>query len=115
MTSGIDATGGGASSSSYESSGYTGQQGASGFSGFESAQGGGGGGGGFIASYGSNSFQPQGGAQLGDGSASGYQSYNTSSGSNINLTNAAFNTADINKDGSIDPNEFHQFLGSQNQ
>ncbi len=57
----------------------------------------------------------QGGAALGDGNTSGYQIYNASTGSNIDLVNAAFNTADINKDGSIDANEFHQFISSQTQ
>jgi Ca2+-binding EF-hand superfamily protein len=31
------------------------------------------------------------------------------------LATAAFNAADTNKDGSIDANEFHRFIGSQNQ
>ncbi len=111
VTSGLEATAG-ASPSSYESSNYGAQQGASSFSGFESAQGGSGG---FGSSYDSSSFALQGGAGLGDAHASGYQNYNASSGGNIDLANTAFNAADINRDGSIDPNEFRQFLTSHSQ
>ena len=100
---------GGASSSPFESSNYAGQQGASTF---ESTQGGGGGGaggaGGFASSYESTSY-----ASPGDPNASGYQAYSTSTGGNFDVTNAAFNAADTNKDGLIDPNEFRQFIASQ--
>jgi hypothetical protein len=88
---------------------YGGQQGVSGFDGFVSNQGGSSGGG-FASSYESNSFSSQ-----GDINATGYQGYNTSTGSNIDLAKTSFNAVDTNKDGSIDPNEFRQYIGSQNQ
>ncbi len=113
VTSGIDTTGN-ASSSSFESLNYTGQQGSGGFSGFESAQGGGAGG--IGSSYESNSFSSQGGgSSLGPPGTAGYQSYNASGGGNIGLAQGAFNAADINRDGTIDENEFRQFLGSNIQ
>ncbi|CAF1588634.1 unnamed protein product [Adineta ricciae] len=121
-TPGAESTGIG-SPASFDSSGYGGQTGSAEFSGFETGQNGTSGG--FSASYEAGSYSSQGastsatggnnGTLHGDASASGYQSYSGSNGSNIDLANAAFNAADLNKDGLIDPNEFRQFLGSQLQ
>ena len=111
-TSGIEAVGG-VSSSSFDSSDYAGQQGATAISGFESVQGGNGNG--FGSVYESNPYSAQGGTVFGDFIASGYQNYDTPTGNNIDLATAAFNATVTNKDGSIDTNEFHQFIGSQVQ
>ncbi|CAF1486884.1 unnamed protein product [Adineta steineri] len=113
MSQGAETSGVG-SPSTFETSGYGGQQGNSDFSGFETGQNGTGGG--FATQFETSTFSSQGGGTIhGDTSASGYQSYSGSSASNIDIANAAFNAADLNKDGLIDPNEFRQFLGSQLQ
>ncbi|UJR14834.1 hypothetical protein I4U23_001819 [Adineta vaga] len=116
VTPGVDSNGIG-SPASFDSSGYGGQQGSAEFSGFETGQNGTVGG--FNSAYESGTFSSQGGNGSGtihgDANASGYQSYSGSTGSNIDIANAAFNAADLNKDGLIDPNEFRQFLGSQLQ
>lgn len=100
--SGVDAAGGAARSSSFESSNYNLQQG-----GYESMQGGGGE---FSSSYQAGSFLQQGGDPFSDGHVTG--SYDEHG---ADLANAAFNNADFNRDGSIDANEFRQYLRSQAQ
>lgn len=68
-----------------------------------------------ATSFESSSFTSQGGAGGFSGvSTSGYQTYNTSANA-IDIANAAFDAADLNKDGTIDPNEFRQFLSSRLQ
>ena len=105
------------SPSTFDTSGYGGQQGTTDFGNFETGQSGNIGG--FTSAYDASTFSSQGGGGSGtlhgDTSASGYQSYSGSTGSNIDIANAAFNAADLNKDGLIDANEFRQFLGSQLQ
>ncbi|CAF1033659.1 unnamed protein product [Rotaria sordida] len=121
--SGIETIGGGfgASASSFESFGYSGgsQQGGANLSGFESTQGVG------VtqdfssslSSYETGSAAFQGGNMaFGGTGVSGYESYNASSGAipinSMNEVAAAFQAADINKDGTLDVNEFRQFLSS---
>ena len=70
---------------------------------------------GYGGGYEASSFSSQGGAVYGDGNASSYQGYNNLSGSNPDLASAAFNAADLNRDGSIDQNEFQQYFNSNNQ
>ncbi|CAF2867283.1 unnamed protein product [Rotaria sp. Silwood2] len=110
-TSGIETAGAAASSSTVESSNYAGQQVGAGYSGYESVQGGSFGG--LASPYEANSFSSQGIGAYNDANASGYQNYNISTGSNIDLANAAYKAADLNKDGSIDSNEFRQFISSR--
>ncbi|CAF1077262.1 unnamed protein product [Rotaria sordida] len=111
--SGIETAGAAGSTSAFDSSNYAGQQVGAGFSGYESVQGGSIGG--LVSPYEANSFSSQGIAAYSDSNPSGYQNYNISTGSNIDLANAAFKTADLNKDGSLDSNEFRQFISSRNQ
>jgi hypothetical protein len=125
-SSGLETAGGGAriggagaSSSSYETSGYGGQQGGATFSGFESAQGAGydsGLAGGLSSSYESTSYASQGVAGgAGAAGESSYGSYGTSAAGyagGFDPLAAAFNAADTNKDGTIDPEEFRRFVGT---
>lgn len=72
---------------------------------------------GSVASQGARLTSP--GADFGGASASAYESYNTSAGG-LNVDDQdpatiAFNEADLNKDGTLDPNEFRQFLSAQFQ
>jgi hypothetical protein len=72
---------------------------------------------GSVASQGARLNSP--GADFVGASASGYESYNAS-GSGLNgddndPATIAFNEADLNKDGTLDPNEFRQFLSAQFQ
>ncbi|CAF1085682.1 unnamed protein product [Adineta steineri] len=59
------------------------------------------------------------GADFVGASASGYESYNGTSGGahseDSDPATIAFNEADLNKDGTLDPNEFRQFLSAQFQ
>ncbi|CAF3643050.1 unnamed protein product [Rotaria sp. Silwood1] len=113
-TSGIETAGVGASSSTFESSSYAGgPQVGAGYSGYESVQGGSIGG--LASPYNVSSYSSQGIGGFGDTNVSGYQNYNLSTGSNIDLANAAFRSADLNKDGSLDNNEFRQFISSRTQ
>lgn len=95
------------------------------FSGFDASQGATLGGGGYAQSFDRASFSSQGargtspGGDFVGASASGYEGYNVSGGG-LNLDESdpaliAFNEADLNKDGTLDPNEFRQFLSSQFQ
>ncbi|UJR31887.1 hypothetical protein I4U23_019361 [Adineta vaga] len=96
------------------------------FSAFDPTQGSTIGGNGYGAtSYERASFASQGarmaspGADFVGASASGYESYNATTGG-VSLDDndpatIAFNEADLNKDGTLDPNEFRQFLSSQFQ
>ena len=102
VSSGVDGTGR-TVSSSYESSNYIGQQGISGYPSFETSQGDTG----FASTYESNSF-----ALPNNHNAAAYQGYHLSNADQFGFANAAFNAADVNKDGSIDPNEFRQYLSS---
>ncbi|CAF1457363.1 unnamed protein product [Rotaria sp. Silwood1] len=106
-----------ASASSFESVGYgSGQQGNASFSGFESTQGAG------LAQDFSSSYETGLAALQNDNIAFGgagvsdYESYNASSGdiqiNSMDSVAAAFQAADINKDGTLDVNEFRQFLSS---
>jgi len=121
--------GGAGFSSSFDSSSYTANGGTAGLSGFESAQGGAAGGfGGAASSFESSSYASAGGIGLdaaggydtsgaGGISSSGYgaqSGFGTSSGAagNIDFAAAAFQSADANKDGTLDANEFRQFVGS---
>lgn len=101
----------GGSSSTFESSNFVGQQGGAAYSGYESAQGGNVG----DLGYESTSYTTQNVDAYGDANASGYQTYNISTGSNIDLAGIAFKNADLNKDGVLDPNEFRQFITSRPQ
>jgi hypothetical protein len=84
----VEGAGGAYGSSSFESSSYS------------AGVGGGAGGyvtdGGFGGGYSSSSYESSGGA--GGGGAAGFD-----------VVAAAFNTADKNKDGTVDQNEFQQF------
>lgn len=102
VSSGVDATGH-TSASSYESSNYIAQQGISGYPSFETTQGDHG----FASTYESNSF-----ALPNTSNASAFQGYNFSTGGHFGFANSAFNAADANRDGSIDPNEFRQYISS---
>ena len=82
------------------------------FAGYETIQSGGINGGEFASFYQSNGFAPQSPSTAHHATASGYENYPGSMGNNINFVDAAFNAADLNKDGSIDSNEFRQFLNS---
>ncbi|CAF4199163.1 unnamed protein product [Rotaria sp. Silwood2] len=108
----------GGSASSFESFGYNGGlQGSASFSGLEATQGAGLAQD-FSSSYETGSTAFQGGNMAyGGAGASEYEGYNGSSG-NIQINSmdsvaAAFRAADINKDGTLDVNEFRQFLSSQ--
>jgi len=103
----VEGAGGAYGSSSFESSSYSsgGAGGADGFSaggaggfGGEASFGGGQGGGFSSSSYESSSFSSGGGAAGGAGGAGGFD-----------VIAAAFNSADKNKDGTVDANEFKQF------
>ncbi len=90
----VEGAGGAYGSSSYDSSSFTSGPGGFGAeAGFGGGAGGGAGGGYSASSYESSSF-PTGGA----GGAAGFD-----------VAAAAFYSADKNKDGSVDPNEFKQF------
>ncbi|CAF0986507.1 unnamed protein product [Rotaria magnacalcarata] len=118
-TSGVETTvaggaDGAASSSSFESSNFGGQQGAAAFSGYESGHGGSTGD--LGSGYESASFSTQGVSTFGDvGTSGGYQTYNVSNDSNMDLTSIAFKNADLNKDGTLDVNEFRQFINVRPQ
>ena len=107
--SGGEAAGGRSSSSSFASSSYGAQQGGAGLANFESAQGNLGGN--YSSIYQSGSSL----SRDGNGVTPGYEVYGTSAGNRFDGSQSIFNSADINNDGSIDPNEFRQFLGSQLQ
>ncbi|CAF1654341.1 unnamed protein product [Adineta ricciae] len=97
------------------------------FSAFDATQGStiGGNGYGATASFERTSFASQGarmqspGADFVGASASGYESYSSATGGvtlgDNDPATIAFNEADLNKDGTLDPNEFRQFLSAQFQ
>ncbi|CAF4227589.1 unnamed protein product, partial [Rotaria magnacalcarata] len=107
----------GASASSFESFNYgggsvSGQQENASYSGLESAQSVG------VAHDFSSSYETSSsGFQGGSGSTIGYENYSASTGDvqgdASNFASNAFSAADVNKDGTLDVEEFRRFLSSQ--
>ena len=116
-SSGLEAAGAdaGLSVSSFDGTSYGLDQTANAsFSGVETTQSAGLGGE-FSSAYESSSLSSQYavGTAIGGASSSGYDSAAAINTNGSDPATAAFLAADLNKDGSLDPNEFRQFLSAQ--